>query len=277
MPSIAIIGAGPIGATLAHKLAGRGRVTEIRLIDDSGTIAQGKALDIRQSGPVEGTDASVSAFESIHAAAGSDVVAMADAASDGKEHSGEPALSIVRRLRDAGITAPLLFTGASQREAMKRAVTELHLPPGRVIGAAPLALESALRAFCAIVADQSGVEVSLGVVGLPPKHAVIAWQEGTIAGQPLASVMPAHEISALSAKIPGLWPPGPYALGSAAARVAEALCNGSRRRFSCFVDAGRGRIAAFSVELGREGVKRIIEPALTRQEQTALDNALDLS
>ena len=50
---------------------------------------------------------------------------------------------------------------------------------------------------------------------------------------------------------PGLWPPGPYALASAAARVAEALCSGSRRQYSCFVDVGRGRIAAMPVVLTR--------------------------
>jgi hypothetical protein len=45
--------------------------------------------------------------------------------------------------------------------------------------------------------------------------------------------MGAHEIAAVAARIPGLWPPGPYALGSAGARVAEALCAGSRREFAC--------------------------------------------
>jgi malate/lactate dehydrogenase len=87
--------------------------------------------------------------------------------------------------------------------------------------------------------------------------------------------MAAHEISALSARIPGLWPPGPYALASAAARVVEAIAGGSRRRFSCFVSLGRGQAGAMPVELGEDGVLRIIEPALTRQERTRLDNALE--
>ena len=80
-------------------------------------------------------------------------------------------------------------------------------------------------------------------------------------------------MAALSARVPSLWPPGPYALASAAARAAEAVCFGSRRQYSCFVDVGRGRIAAMPVELRRGGIKRIIEPTLTSQERTALDNA----
>ena len=59
MSFIAIIGAGPIGGAVAHKRAARGRVTQIRLIDSAGSIAQGKALDILQSGPVENFNASV--------------------------------------------------------------------------------------------------------------------------------------------------------------------------------------------------------------------------
>ena len=275
MSFTAIIGAGAIGGAVAHKLAMRGRIRQIRLVDSTGTIAQGKALDILQSGPVENFNASVTGSDSLHAAAGADVVVVADSAAGDGEYSGEAALALVRRIQAAGVSAPLVFAGASQREALKRAITELHLPSARGIGAAPLALESALRALCAVIADSSGVEVSLSVVGVPPKHTVVAWEEAVVAGQPLTSVLGPHDIAALTARIPGLWPPGPYALGSAAARIVEAVCNGSRRRYSCFVDTGRGRIVAMPVELGPGGVLRVIEPALTRLERTTLENALE--
>lgn len=276
MPFIAIIGAGPIGSALAHKLAGRSRVREVRLIDPDLNVARGKALDILQSGPVENFGSVVNAADSVHAAAGGEVVAIADPASGSAEHTGEAALALVRQLRDAGINAPLVFAGATQRDIMTRAISELHVPSSRIIGTAPLALESALRAFCGVIADASAVDVSLSVAGLPPKHAVVGWEEAAIAGQPLTSVLGPHEIASIAARIPGLWPPGPYALASAAARVIEALCNGSRHRYSCFVDAGRGRIVAMPVELERGGIKRVLQPALTRLEQTALDTALDL-
>ena len=121
----------------------------------------------------------------------------------------------------------------------------------------------------------SGVEISLRVLGIPPNAAVVAWEESSAFGQPLSSQMAAHEIAALGGADPGLWPPGPYALASAAARVVEAIADGSRRRFSCFVSLGRGQAAAMPAELGEDGVLRIIEPALTRQERTLLDNALE--
>ena len=274
MPFIAIIGAGPIGSALAHKLAGRSRVSEIRLIDPDVNVARGKALDITQSGPVENFSTAVQAADSLHAAAGADVVAIADPVAGAAEHSGEAALSLVRQLRNAGVRAPLVFTGAAQRDVMAKSIGELHVPPALIVGSAPLALESALRALCGVIADTSAVEVSLAVVGVPPRQAVVAWEEAAIAGQPLTKVLGPHEIAALAARIPGLWPPGPYALGSAAARIVEALYGGSRRRYSCFVDAGRGRIAAMPVEIEPGKIKRVLTPALTRLEQTALDNAL---
>ena len=273
MSVIAIIGGGPLGAALAHKLAGRSRVAEVRLIDPEEAVAKGKALDILQAGPVENAHVKVSGTGSLHAAVGADVIVFADNVA-GVEHSGEAGLSLVRQLQAAGSSAPLLFAGASQRQLMQPCVRELHIPSARLLGSAPAALASALRALSGAILDTSAADVSLQVVGVPPKGTVVAWQEATVSGQPLTSVMGAHEIAALSSRIPGLWPPGPYALASAAARVAEALCSGSRRQYSCFVDVGRGRVAAMPVVLTRGGLTRIVEPALSSQERTLLENAL---
>jgi malate dehydrogenase len=274
MSVIAIIGAGPLGSATAHKLASRSRVAEVRLIDQAETVAAGKALDIQQSGPVESFSTALSAHGSILAAAGADTIILADAAA-GAEHSGEGGLALVRQLQAAGITAPIVFAGASQRLLISLVTRELHLDVRRLAGSAPHALGSALRAMAAVMLDGSAVEVAVDVFGVPPRHAVIAWHEATISGQPITSALGAHEIAALSSRLNGLWPPGPYALASAAARVAEALCVGSRRRYSCFVDVGRGRVAAMPVEFHPRGIKRIIEPSLSSVERTALENALE--
>jgi hypothetical protein len=217
--------------------------------------------------------------EAIEAAVGADVIVIADAAAGNVEHAGEAGLGLLRHLVRAGSRAPILCAGALQRELIASAVTELHLPRGQILGSAPLALESALRALAGLALDGSGVEVCLRVVGVPPRAAVVAWEEATAYGQPLASQLPPHAIAGLAARIPGLWPPGPYALASAAARVVEAIALGSRRRFSCFVAMASGPVRAavgsMPVELGPAGVVRVLEPALTRQERTALENALD--
>ena len=277
MGFIAIIGAGALGGAVAQALAVRDRVREIRLIDPAGAIARGKALDIQQSGPVDNFRAALTAAESPSAAVGAEVVVVADAASGG-EHNGEAGLAIVRQLVRAGHRGPILFAGAAQTEVLGRTVTELHLERRQVLGSAPFALESALRALAGLLLDGSAVEVSLHVVGVPPRHAVVAWEEATAFGQPLTSQLPAHAVAGLAARIPGLWPPGPYALASAAARTIEAMALGSRRRYSCFVvtDDGpvRAAVVAMPAELGAQGVVRVLEPSLTRQERTGMENAV---
>ena len=54
MPTICIVGAGDLGGATAHALARGERVRRVLLIDESGTIAAGKALDIQQAEAVEG-------------------------------------------------------------------------------------------------------------------------------------------------------------------------------------------------------------------------------
>jgi malate dehydrogenase len=280
---IAIVGSGALGGAVAHTLAVRDRVPEVRLIDPAGaapgSIARGKALDILQSSPVDQFSTKVTAADTLEAAVGADVVVIADSAADSKEYAGDAGLGLVRQLMRAGHRTPTVFAGASATEVIAKAVVELRLARAHAIGSAPFALESALRALVGLSIDGSPVEVSLRVVGVPPRRAVVAWEEASASGQPLSSQLPAHAIAGLSARIPGLWPPGPYALGTAAARVVEGIALGSRRRFSCFVakDAGPVRVAVASmpVEIGSQGVIRVLEPTLTRQERTWMENALE--
>jgi malate dehydrogenase len=280
MSFIAILGAGALGGALAHRLASRGRISEVRLIDEHASVAQGKALDIQQSGAVEAFCTRLTSATAIEAAAGADAIVIADSSRGDVEHGGETGLALVKRIASAETTAPVIFAGASQRLLLARARTELQVAPRRLIGSAPGALESAVRALAGLEADGSGVDVQLRLVGVPPDAAVVAWEEATAFGQPISTVLAPHRIAAISARLPRLWPPGPGVLASAAARAAEALTNGSRRRYTCFVAIEEGsnvRVLAMPVELGRGGVVRVLRPALTRQEQTRLDNASAIS
>jgi len=272
---IAIVGAGPLGGALAHTLAGRDRVREVRLIDDAESVAAGKALDILQASPVQQFSTRVIASAALGAAAGAAVIVIADPANGQGEHAGEAGLGLLRRLLPIDDRAPIVCAGGGQRELIARAVSELRIPRPRILGSAPCALESAVRALAGLAIDASGVEISLRIVGVPPHAAVVAWEEASAFGQPISAHLAPHQIAALNARLAGLWPPAPYALASAAARVVEAIADGSRRRFSCFVSLPRQTVAAMPVELGEDGVRRVLEPALTRQERTRLENAID--
>jgi malate dehydrogenase len=278
MSTVAIIGAGPLGGALAQTLARRSRVGEVRLIDPEGRIAEGKALDIFQSSPVEAFNTRVTAATSHTAAAGADVIVLADLVAGG-EMAGEPGLALLRQLARMETSAPFVFAGGVQRELMTRAIVELHVPARRLLGSAPLALESAVRAVTAALMDASPADLSIGVAGVPPRDAVIGWDAATAFNRPISEVLAPHHLSSLTARIPALWPPQPYTLASAAARVAEALVDGSRRRYTCFAaidvtGAGRALIAAVPVEIVKGGIGKTLEPALSRHERTAFENGL---
>ena len=70
---IALIGAGNIGGTLAH-LIGLKELGDVVLFDVFGGVAAGKALDIMQSGPVDGFDAVMTGGSDYAAIKGADVV-----------------------------------------------------------------------------------------------------------------------------------------------------------------------------------------------------------
>ena len=111
---IAVIGAGPLGGALAHVLARRNRIGEVRLIDPDGKVAEGKALDILQSAPIEPFATRVSAATTYAAAAGADAIVLADHAAG--EIAGENGLALLRQIARLETTAPFVFAGGDQRE-----------------------------------------------------------------------------------------------------------------------------------------------------------------
>jgi malate dehydrogenase len=271
--TIAVIGAGAVGGAVAQKLASRGGVSLVTLIDPHATVARGKALDILQSSGVDEFTTRVTGAEAVTAAAGANAIVLADLIATG-EIAGESGLALLCQLVRLEQTAPLVFAGAGQRELILRAGSELHVPGRRLIGSAPLALESSVRAVVAALLDSSPSDLSIGIAGVPPCDAVIGWDAATAFHQPIAAVLAAHHMAAVSTRIPALWPPGPYTLASAAARVAEAAANGSRRRYTCFAVVGREAVAAVPVVMSRGGVERVLEPALSRHERTLFENGL---
>ena len=279
--SVAIVGAGDLGGALAYKLATRHRVNEIRLIDPNGDIAAGKALDISEAGPLERSGTRVTGTPDLWAAAGSSVIVLADAAgAPSSEWKGETGVSMLKRLIQIERRACFVCAGAEQRSLVSAGVKDLDVGRARLVGSAPGALAGAVRALVALEARGGASEVAVTLVGVPPRHVVVVWSTATVRGAPVETVLSATALNRIAARLPYVWPPGPYALASAAARVCEAIvANTARRVFSCFVAldherAGRGQAAALPVTLGIGGVNRVLEPVLSRYEQVQLENAL---
>ena len=78
MSTVAIIGAGDLGGATAQALAARDRVKRVLLIDAAGKAAAGKALDIRQSGAVDGFHTIVDSTDDFSTVTGAAACVVAD-------------------------------------------------------------------------------------------------------------------------------------------------------------------------------------------------------
>ena len=278
MATVAVFGAGDVGAACAQALASRDRVRRVLLVDGSGNAAAGKALDLRQANAVSGSHTGIDATADETRVIGCTVVVVADRFSSGSsEWQGEDGLRLVQRLA-ASSDAPIVFAGAAQADLMQASSTELGIASRRLIGSAPEAFVAAVRAIVAVEARCSPSEVCVAVLGTPARF-VILWSEASIGGYALERAVSQVQLRRIEARTARLWPPGPYALGAAAARVVEALVDAARR--SCCVLTvldgefrARERVAAVPALLTPQGVARIRTPLLNTREQVQLDTAL---
>jgi malate dehydrogenase len=270
MQTVAILGAGELGGTIARTLAAADVARQIVLIDTAGQVASGKALDIFQSSPIEGFHTRVTGA-SERPPSGATMVVLADE-HGGHEHAGEAALVLLRRTLEMSPRATVVAAGATQLGTLEKAL-ELGVPATRLIGSAPLAAQSIACALTAMELDASAADLSITVVGTPPGW-VIAWADATLAGSPLTSLLTPPQTQRIEARLRARWPPGPYALASAASAVIRAIATGSHRRLTCFVARDgayeRRPFAALPVTLGPGGVISVHVPQLSARERVAL-------
>jgi len=279
MATICIVGAGELGGSTAHALARGERVRRVLLIDEDGAIAAGKALDIQQSGAVEGFHTRVDGTNDLTRVAGGAVVVIADSGRASQEWSGEIGLSMIARLKGFIGTAPIVFAGASQSDLILSVGREAGLNRRRLIGAAPEGLAGAVRAIVALEARCSPSEVTLAVLGTPPSGFLVPWGEASIGGYSLERVLTQVQLRRLETRLARLWPPGPQTLGLAAAKIAEAMVTSSRRSMSVLTVLGgefgvRDRAGVLPCMLTPSGIAHVRLPDLNTRERVQLETAL---
>lgn len=281
MSFVAVIGAGELGGAAAQAIAALDCVAEVRLIDTAASVAAAVALDIMQAAPSHGYTTRVTASGDTRAAAGANAIVLADAfGPPSKEWQGEEALALLRQLWAAAASDRTIFVcgGARLPALLPTAVRELRIDRKRIVGSAACAFESAARALVAPAVDGVGAAIDLMVVGAPGSL-FASWSQATVSGEALATRLTAAQIAAFDARLPRLWPPGPYALASAAARACRDIVRGSRADLATFVVLdgemqARGAVAALPVRLGPAGVVGIREPGLSAQERVRFGNAV---
>lgn len=274
MSTVAIIGAGDIGAACAQALAAADRVGRVLLVDEAVKAAAGKALDIQQSGAVDRFHTVLGATDDFSSVMSADVCVIADRfGPPAAEWSVEQGVALIDRITPFVPKAPIVFAGT-----MIDVMRYVNVRRNRLIGSAAEAFASAARSIVALEARCSPAEVMLTVLGVP-RGFVVPWSDASIGGYALERTLAPPQVIRIEARFASLWPPGPYTLGVAAARMAEAIVTTSRRRFSALTMLGgefgvRNRIGALPVLLNEQGIIDVRVPTLSTRERVMVETAL---
>jgi malate dehydrogenase len=278
--TVVILGAGDIGGALARQLAAIDLVSRIVIVDDLANVAAGKALDVAQSAPVDRYHTTLSGTADIAAVIGAAIVVIGDsAAPPGAEWKDDGGLALVRRVAGFNQRAPIICAGVAQAGLVERGVNELGVSRLRLFGSAPEALRSAVAAVTSLEANAAPSDVSLSVLGRPPGHIIVPWDEAAIAGRSATQVLSAAQLARLDARIARLWPPGPYALASAATRIIRTALTRTPRIHAALVAVTRdegmpGRSAMMPVTLQPEGIASLVSPALSSRDRVRFETTM---
>lgn len=291
---ITVIGAGNVGATCAMRAAEK-ELADVVLVDVMEGMPQGKALDLGQAAPVEGHDARLIGTNTWEATKGSDIIIVTAGMARKPGMSRDDLLKI-----NAGIVHDTLSRAAelspqaiiivvsNPLDAMCHvALKASKFPPERVVGMAGVLDSARMRLFIAQALDVSVENVQAFVLGGHGDTMVPLPRFSSVSGIPLNELMPEEEIKAIcqrtaqgGAEIVGLLKTGSayYAPASSAVEMAESILKDKKKVLPCaaYLSGQYGYNNLFigvPVKLGKEGVERVYEVALTADEKKALDNS----
>lgn len=278
MSVLAVVGAGPVGAAIVHQAAAASLAGRVVLIDHASDVARGLALDIRQAGPIAGASAAVEGTGDLGAVIGAAVVVVADRHGGAGDWRGDDGMALVTRVRELNPGALIVCAGAAQTELVETLVRERDMDRRRLAGSAPEALRSAMTALACLETGAAPADVSLVVIGRPPKDLFVPWDGASIGGSRAADVIPTSVLARLDRQLPYLWPPGPLALATAATRVVR-LVLGRAPGWVCLLvvpaaGSGHGERCVAVPAMVNDGVVEPVWPVLPTRDRVRLDSVL---
>lgn len=300
---IALIGAGNIGGTLAH-LALIKELGDIVLFDITRGIAEGKALDLAQCGPVEGFDARVIGTDDYKDCEGADVVIVTAGVPRKPGMSRDDLLSVnskVMKQVGDGIKkyCPEAFV-ICITNPLDVMVMELQKASGlsdqKIVGMAGILDSSRFRTFLAWEFNVSVNQVEAYVLGGHGDTMVPLTGMSNIAGVTLDEMVKQGKLSQArldeivqrtrqgGGEIVGLLKTGSafYAPATSAIEMAESYLKDKKRILPCAAKVTKGQygiqeplFVGVPTKIGAQGVEEIIEVSLTKQEQENLQASVN--
>lgn len=291
---VSIIGAGMTGATTAHWLAER-EIADLVLVDILEGMPQGKALDLQESLPVVGKDVRVVGSNTFEPTAGSDIVVITAGLPRKPGMSRDDLLSanaeIVRNATQESLKyspEAIFIMLTNPLDTMAYLTLKVgDLPPERVIGQAGILDSSRMRAFVAMELGVSVENIHCYVLGGHGDDMVPLVRHSNVAGVPLNEMLSGDQLSKIvertrkgGGEIVSLLKTGSafYAPGAAVAQMVEAVLKDKNLIVpaAAYMQGEYGLKDIFfgvPVQLGRQGMVKIIEYNLDDDETAALNKS----
>ncbi len=285
---VTVVGAGNVGSTTANVLATKDFLKEVVLVDIKKGVAEGKALDIWESGPILGFSTKVyGVTDDYEATAGSDVIVITSGVPRrpgmSRDDLIETNAKIVRDVAQKAIKySPdaILVVVSNPLDVMTYVAWKATgLPTNRVMGMAGALDTARYRTFIADAAGVSPKDVQAMLMGGHGDSMVPLPRYTTISGIPVTEFIDNETLDNIvqrtrfgGGEIVNLlgvsaW----YAPGASAALMVETILKDEKRIIptSAYLNGEYGFSGFFMgvpVLLGRKGVEKIIELDLTPEE-----------
>jgi malate dehydrogenase len=290
--TIAVVGAGHVGATTAQRIAEKDLARTVVLVDIIEGVPQGKALDQWESGPIEGFDARVIGSQGYAEAAGAElfVVTAGIARKPGMSRDDlvKTNAGIVRSVaEDIKVAAPkaIVIIVSNPLDIMCAVAREATgFPRERVIGMAGVLDTARYRTFLAEALDVSVEDIQAMVLGGHGDTMVPLVSYTTVSGIPVTQLLDAERLEAIvartrqgGAEIVKHLKTGSayYAPSAAAVQMVEAIVKDKKRVLPCAAwltgEYGLQDVyCGVPCKLGRNGLEAILEVELSDEEHAAL-------
>ncbi len=294
---ITVVGAGNVGATTAQRIAEKELARTVVMVDIADGIPQGKGLDQWESAPIELFDSRVIGTTGYEETAGSDIVVITAGIPRKPGMSRDDLLNT-----NAGIvgavaaevakTSPkaILIIVSNPLDVMCYVAMKVSgFPRERVIGMAGILDTARFRSFIAEKLDVSVRDIQAMVLGGHGDTMVPLISYTSISGIPITQFLSKEELEPLvvrarngGGEIVKYLKTGSayYAPSSGAVQMVEAIVNDQKRILPCAAwlegEYGmKGLFLGVPVKLGRKGMEKVVEIALSADEQAALAKSAD--
>ena len=291
---VTVVGCGMVGGTTAQRLAERG-YADIVMVDVVDGLAQGKALDLAEAGPIVGFDARVTGGtvpRDYELTAGSDVVVFTSGAPRKPGMSRDDLLFTNQKIVEQNVKeiarhSPdcVLLMVNNPLDAMAHLAYKVSgFSPQRVVGQAGVLDTARFRTFLAQELNVSVESVQAYVLGGHGDDMVPLTSYTTAGGVPVSKLLPADRLEAIvertrkgGQEIVDLLKTGSafQAPSAAVAQMVDSILLDKRQILPCaaYLNGQYGIDDLFCgvpAKLGAGGVEEIVQIDLSEDERAAL-------